>query len=88
MAIFREDKERTTVLILNHWFGFVCIRNSGVSAAMIVCERLVLRGRDNGDEISIDQFRRNVELFRMAVLRSCLCQLVNQVWDREAGIRS
>jgi len=87
MAILENIRRQTTVLILIiglALFAFVISgvftgndMGGGVKVGSAIAEI-------NGDEVPIDQFRRNVDAFsRMAGVPPSSMQVVNQVWERE-----
>lgn len=87
MAILENIRRQTTVLILIiglALFAFVISgvftgndMGGGVKVGSAIAEI-------NGDEVPIDQFRRNVDAFsRMAGAPASSMQVVNQVWERE-----
>ncbi|MCM4172859.1 peptidylprolyl isomerase [Arenibacter sp. TNZ] len=86
MAILENIRKRTTVLILIIGLALFAFVISGVFSSNELGGGKVGSSvaEINGDEISIDQFRRNVEAYsRMAGPTASSMQLVNQVWDRE-----
>lgn len=86
MAILENIRKRTTVLILIIGLALFAFVISGVFSSNELGGGKVGSsvGEVNGDEISIDQFRRDVEAYsRMAGPGASSIQLVNQVWDRE-----
>ena len=86
MAILENIRKRTTVLILIIGLALFAFVISGVFSSNELGGGKVGSSvaEINGDEISIDQFRRDVEAYsRMAGPTASSMQLVNQVWDRE-----
>jgi len=86
MAILENIRKRTTVLILIIGLALFAFVISGVFSGNELGGGKVGSSvaEINGDEISIDQFRRDVEAYsRMAGPTASSMQLVNQVWDRE-----
>ena len=87
MAILENIRKQTTVLILIiglALFAFVISGvfsgNGGMGGGKVGSSIAEI----NGDEIPVDQFRRNVEAFsRMAGASASSMQAVDQVWDRE-----
>ncbi|MEQ9582693.1 MAG: SurA N-terminal domain-containing protein, partial [Arenibacter sp.] len=86
MAILENIRKRTTVLILIIGLALFAFVISGVFSSNELGGGKVGSSvaEINGDEISIDQFRRDVEAYsRMAGPTASSMQLVNQVWDRQ-----
>ncbi|MDX1363729.1 peptidylprolyl isomerase [Arenibacter latericius] len=86
MAVLENIRKRTTVLILIIGLALFAFVISGVLSNDMGGGAKVGSsvGEVNGDEISIDQFRRNVEAYsRMAGPSASSMQVVNQVWERE-----
>ncbi|HUH45775.1 MAG TPA: peptidylprolyl isomerase, partial [Arenibacter sp.] len=86
MAILESIRKQTTVLILIIGLALFAFVISGVFSGDMGGGGKVGSSvaEINGDEIPIDQFRRNVEAFsRMAGASASSMQVVNQVWDRE-----
>ncbi|MCM4166928.1 Chaperone SurA [Arenibacter antarcticus] len=86
MAVLENIRKRTTVLILIIGLALFAFVVSGVFSSNELGGGKMGSsiGEINGDEISIDQFRRDVEAFsRMAGPSASSMQLVNQVWERE-----
>ncbi|MDO6601136.1 peptidylprolyl isomerase [Arenibacter palladensis] len=86
MAILENIRKRTTVLILIIGLALFAFVISGVFSSNDLGGGKVGSSvaEINGDEISIDQFRRDVEAYsRMAGPTASSMQLVNQVWDRQ-----
>lgn len=87
MAILENIRKRTTVLILIIGLALFAFVISGVFSS----NELGGGGKIgssvaevNGDNISIDDFRRNVEAYsRMAGPSASSMQVVNQVWERQ-----
>ena len=91
MAILENIRKRTTVLILIIGLALFAFVISGVFSSNDLGGGKVGSSvaEINGDEISIDQFRRDVEAYsRMAGPTASSMQLVNQVWDRLSNLRS
>lgn len=86
MAILENIRKRTTVLILIIGLALFAFVVSGVFSSNELGGGKIGSSvaEINGDEISIDQFRRDVEAYsRMAGPSSSSMQFVNQVWERE-----
>ncbi|GGW34219.1 peptidylprolyl isomerase [Arenibacter certesii] len=86
MAVLENIRKRTTVLILIIGLALFAFVISGVLSNDMGGGAKVGSsvGEVNGDKISIDQFRRNVEAYsRMAGPSASSMLVVNQVWERE-----
>ncbi|NKI26070.1 peptidylprolyl isomerase [Arenibacter sp. 6A1] len=86
MAVLESIRKRTTVLILIiglALFAFVIsgvFSNGGMGGGKVGSSIAEV----NGEEVSIDQFRRQVEnMSRMAGPNASSLQVVNQVWENE-----
>ncbi len=87
MAVLENIRKRTTVLILIIGLALFAFVISGVLSSDELGGGAKVGSsvaEVNGDKISIDQFRRNVEAYsRMVGPSASSMQLVNQVWERE-----
>ena len=87
MAILENIRKQTTVLILIIGMALFAFVISGVFSGNDMGGGAKVGSaiaEINGDEVPIDQFRRNVDAFsRMAGAPASSMQVVNQVWERE-----